>query len=422
MGMRKILNTLAVIAVLGGAFVIGRTVTRDSNGPATGETTQSTVDPAQSSAPSSASTTPINEKTGLPEVVNDLTKPADWLALGWLTDSLSRTHDVAAIAKARLGAYAHAAYHDAYREQGIDPIIAGTIGGATEEEALLAGAIVYARMLGDVAYATTADQWYDSLGSVSRDVVDAVLAAAKIDGYDSAADIQAPKFTGELAWQPSTELTAGTWGQGLLPGAGLVKTIALDTDRCRVPDAPVDSILKEKADIKTINNDPELDDFRRRATLQSAGGEPSSDIAFYLGETTPKLMVKFKNHQPLDAEMSTYLKTIVYSYDMLIVAFKAKWTNGIASPFEIAGAGNGLGLAAPSYPSVPSATMAFIQAFLEESRGQVLTYEEIESSTKRVEGIQAYNKTLAERVIHWEADIQAGQALGQCVVTALLDS
>jgi len=413
--MRKALLTVLSALLLAGLFAGSWYVTGMLSGD---ETTSSTPGEGAGSGslPANDSDTPDATTPGTADTGNGardgfaIERPVTIDDFTYLLDTVATTLAVNPIFEARMNAYAGIAAFDATLRAGTDaafvPSLSPAFAGQGLEQGILAGSTVMAELVANPQVSETVASWGE-LTAESRKVVDAVLAAAAADGYDAISSDDAPAYEGPLAWKPGGDAT----GSPLEPRFGDVKTLRTDSASCPVAPAPASDIESERAG---------------RGTVTVGDDTPSPKPPFvtkYNFLVLSYLQNEFPDKTPgLSAAIAQ--SAIVALYDGLILTWKAKWANGVASPLDLSA---GTALPYPSYPLWPSVALSLSETFVSGVMGEKVTVADLIDAARTSEAPESVIAALEDDAAllqpgpyAWQADITAGRQLGECLARQAL--
>lgn len=315
------------------------------------------------------------------------------------------------IVRGRALTYATLALYDSSRTNPADLLIVDKLIPARPGDPFLLAGYVLAGVVDNPLLTKAVAAWGSPLPAEARSAGDAYVAMAKADGFDAAGLTSAPTFEGPLAW--TTGSRRDGLPEGFEPGFGMVKPILLDIGACPVPAAPVTEIARERQAMGSVPTDtvgPSL------PTSESLG----ATFRLYLQNSTDIVST------PERDRLAAYFWLL--TYDAMIATWKAKWENGVAAPVDIAsGEIPETRMSYPSYPSWEAVTLSLLETFATEISGKPVTvnsFGEQASASPGTEAtaanplplnFEAMQRSLAENVFHWDADVAAGRELGSCL-------
>jgi hypothetical protein len=404
--MRKVLTGVAVLLVLSALFAGSWFVTGlfdDGDETTTPTTLVATENTATMDGSENGGTSSPTTVAG----VLSLTRPTDLISLNNLITDVTARLGGGEVYKTRLRIYAVTTYFDTTRRAGLSTIISPAAGAQDGEQALLASSNALVEIVGNQEAIDIVATW-GTLTPESRTVVDAVVAAAKADGFDAAAAVTAPSYDGELGWKPGSTRN-GTPG-GVEPGFGNVKTLRLPEGRCAVAPAPFDAIAGERRALGTLDLDA--------ASPSIVDPGLSFVVTTYL----------FDQLSDRGLPEVGYIAQMVHVmlYDAFVVTWEGKWANGVASPIDVVVAGDLEKITSfPSYPSWQSVSAKAVETYVSKVLGRDVTLAEIldrveaisegSNGDELVKTVRADQASLGNGVFNWKADIAAGEAVGSCI-------
>lgn len=417
--MRKALLTLATVLVLAGLFAGSWFVT----GMLRGETETPVTSPVQTSpmdgsdvvGEETTEATSVTVPAAYGQVVFDL---ADNLVeLNISLGYIMRQFGANEIAVSRMTTYAGVAYFDTFNPKGLRSFIASETAAQGDEQGMLAAGAVISRLLANPEVTKLIDAWEGELTAESAKVVDEIVAFALNDGYEATAGAEAPKYEGDLAWQPGGS-RHGT-PAGYEPAYGAVRPILLNLEACPVAAAPMERIAAERQALDGVDTSvpaPAIARIDRFSMLTYAYARAVSNPS---------------SASPLRSTQGYGQIGFVMLHDALIATWRANWANGVIAPGDIFAEGDPLLMSSyPSYPAWAEVAAAATERYLSVVTGKAATFEEIvtlavESMDDKLYGDQL--KALLEDVRnarstshHWSADIEAGRELGICLANEAL--
>lgn len=419
--MRKTLLALLSVILIAGLFagswyVTGMLGDDTNTAPTTpgdepadgndgGTTTVADPDAAGSTDSDPASGAVSDGGSGAQEssALGPLTRPTNIEDFNTLLSTVASSLAVNALFEARMNAYAGVAAFETALGAGNDPALVPTLApglaGQGLEQGILAGSTVMAALVKNDDVTDTVASW-GTLTQQSRAVVDAVLATAAADGYDSLGDTKAPTYDGPLAWTAGGDAAITP----LEPRFGETKTMRTSSSNCPVAAAPAEAIENERAGRGQTAGDTD-------APQTPFATKYNFLVLLYIRE-------QLAGTQP-GVSAAVAQSAIVALYDALILTWKAKWENGIAAPRDLGGETL---LPYPSYPFWPSVAIGLVETFATGAAKKPVTIEDMIDVARVAGATEEFVDAIEQDVAlqkpgpyAWQADIDAGRQLGECL-------
>lgn len=358
-----------------------------------------------------------NEAPSEGSLTTELLEPPAIAELARRVSSYMSLEGVNPLAAARVVTYTIVTYGDVKRPDDGAGLLSDASKGTESREALHAAARVAAELAELPNMKADIDKWVDEPTGTTKEVVDAILERASKDGYAEAVNAVAAKYSGEFAWKPGGQV----FPKGLEPGWGTLKPI-LGSAKCSVPAPDTASMKAQGPAIEAaakevaagIDQPAVFDKFAKDNRFYWLNS-PTLNPAFVSLAGYVVLTGEAKSEIPENAELRA-MYAMVGAYDALIATWKAKWEHGIAGPvdkYPVTSDQSDIAFstAAPSYPSWVGTYQGFMESFASSTTGKELTFA---GSNDIIGVIDAANKSLANPLMHWEADLEAGRNLGAC--------
>ena len=356
-----------------------------------------------------------NDAPVIGSLITELKEPPHNPELVRRVSSYLAAEGVNPLAASRVIAYMLITYGDVKRPANKAGFISQASSGTDSKEAVHAAAWVAGELAGIPQMKADIAKWVDKPSGKTETVVNAVLDYAEKDGYKEAEKAATPRFSGELAWKPTSSL----FPSGIEPGWGNLKPF-LGKSSCTIGDPDLAAIEDELESRKTAAE--KADAGNAVKTVESLSG----NRWFWLNSSAlnPMLMVvggyvtlagEAADSVSEEEELRALYATLG-AYDALIATWSYKWEHGIAGPIDLypvksEGEEVDFRTASPSYPSWSGTYAGFLETY-----AGTLQQRDIDVTTVKDDMgfITNVVRAIDDPLLHWSIDVEAGRDLGSC--------